>query len=358
MHAADLRQGDMRLVDEHQVIVREEVDQRFGGGARNAAREMAGIILDAGAVAGLADHFEVVVRLAFEAVGFGNLSGGTKLVEAFGQFGFDGDDGGLELRFGRHVMLGREDADALQGFALAVIEIHEPIRFLIRTDVEDTNVVDRVAEEIEADDGFAGGEMDVDAVAADAELAAVKGLVVAFVLDADEAAQYLVALDDLAGRKALAQGEVIDFFSEAVDAGNGGDDQDVAAVDERLRRGVAETVDLLVDRRFLFDIGIGLRDIGFRLVVVVVGDEVMDGRIREELLEFPVELGGEGLVMRNDERRLVELRDDIGHRERLARAGDAEQCLLVKAGFESVDQFLDRVRLVAGRLEGGVEDKH
>ena len=47
---------------------------------------------------------------------------------------------------------------------------------------------------------------------------------------------------------------------------------------------MAEALDLVVDRRVLLDVGVGLRDIGLWLVVVVIGDEVLDGVAREELL--------------------------------------------------------------------------
>mgnify|MGYP001613843097 CR=1 FL=1 len=51
---------------------------------------------------------------------------------------------------------------------------------------------------------------------------------------------------------------------------------------------MAQAIDFFVDRRFFFDVGIGLWDIGFRLVVVVVRDKVMDRVVREKLLELAV----------------------------------------------------------------------
>ena len=47
-----------------------------------------------------------------------------------------------------------------------------------------------------------------------------------------------------------------------------------------------EHLDLLVNRSVLFDIGIALRHIGLRLVIVVVGDEVHDRVMGKELLEL------------------------------------------------------------------------
>lgn len=86
---------------------------------------------------------------------------------------------------------------------------------------------------------------------------------------------------------------------------------------------MAQAVDLLVNHRFFVYIGIGDRQVGLGLIVVVVGDEVMDGISREEILVFAVELGGKSLVRSDDEDRLTGFLDDVSDREGLARAGYA-----------------------------------
>jgi hypothetical protein len=68
---------------------------------------------------------------------------------------------------------------------------------------------------------------------------------------------------------------------------------------------VAHAVDLLVDRGFLLDIGVGARDIGLGLVVVVIGDEILDRVVGEEALELAVELRRQRLVGREDQRRAL-----------------------------------------------------
>ncbi len=47
-------------------------------------------------------------------------------------------------------------------------------------------------------------------------------------------------------------------------------------------------VDLFVYGRFLFDIRIGPRHIGFGLVVIVIGNEIFDGIVRKEALELAI----------------------------------------------------------------------
>src|SRR5216683_2074558 len=65
---------------------------------------------------------------------------------------------------------------------------------------------------------------------------------------------------------------------------------------------VPQPVHLVVDRGVLLDVGVGLRNVGFRLVVVVIRDEVLDGVAREHLTQFVGELGREGLVGQHDQR--------------------------------------------------------
>jgi hypothetical protein len=66
---------------------------------------------------------------------------------------------------------------------------------------------------------------------------------------------------------------------------------------------VPEPLDLLVDGGVLLDVGVGLRDVRLGLVVVVVGDEVLDRVVGQHLAQFVGELGGEGLVRQHDEHR-------------------------------------------------------
>ena len=89
------------------------------------------------------------------------------------------------------------------------------------------------------------------------------------------------------------------------------------------------------------------------MVVVVIGNEVFDRVVREEFLELRVELRGERLVVGQNQRRPIDLLDDVGHREGLAGAGDAEQCLVPIAGVQPFDQLVDRLGLVSGRLDIG-----
>ena len=229
--------------------------------------------------------------------------------------------------------------------------------FLAGERIELGDGFDLVAEQRDAPGGVlvVGGE-ELDGVAADAEGAAHEAGVAALVLQlAMSGAEQLALVDLLALAQVEGHGGVVFDRADAVDAGDRGDDDDVVALEQRARGRVAHAVDLLVDGRFLLDIGVGARDVGLGLVVVVVGDEVLDRVVGEEALELAIELGGEGLVGREDQRGALGARDDLRGGEGLARAGDAEQDLVGLAVVDALDELGDGGGLVAGGVVVGGE---
>ena len=95
--------------------------------------------------------------------------------------------------------------------------------------------------------------------------------------------------------------------TQAVDAAYAGDDHAIAPLEQRARGRKAETVELFVDGGFFFDVDAARRNEGFGLVVVVIADEIFDGVRGKEGLEFVIQLRGEGLVMRQHQRRTAQL---------------------------------------------------
>ena len=78
--------------------------------------------------------------------------------------------------------------------------------------------------------------------------------------------------------------------AQPVDAGDGCHNDDVFPVQQRARRGVTHLVDLVVDVGVLLDVGVRMGNVGLRLVVVVVADEILDGVFREKIPQLPIEL--------------------------------------------------------------------
>ena len=95
------------------------------------------------------------------------------------------------------------------------------------------------------------------------------------------------------------------------------------------------------------------RHVGLGLVVVVVGDEVLDRVVREEFAELAVELRGEGLVVRQHHGRALHALDHRRCGHGLSAAGDAEERLVRESLVQALDQLVDRLRLITGGFEVG-----
>ena len=91
---------------------------------------------------------------------------------------------------------------------------------------------------------------------------------------------------------------------------------------------MAQLINLLVYIYLFLNIGVSARNIGFRLVVVIIADKVFYGVIGEEFLELGAELGGQGLVVADYQSRSLHPLNSISHDKGLTAAGNPQQCLV------------------------------
>jgi hypothetical protein len=117
---------------------------------------------------------------------------------------------------------------------------------------------------------------DVDHVAAHAIHAALEVDLVALVLHLGQALDDLALADLLALLQVQDHAVVIDRIADAVDRRDGAHDHHVAPFQQALGRRQAHLLDVLVDRGILLDEQVARRHVGLGLVVVVVGNEVLD----------------------------------------------------------------------------------
>src|SRR6266436_1685824 len=196
---------------------------------------------------------------------------------------------------------------------------------------------------------------DLDRVPPHPERPTLEGRVVALVLDSDQRLEQGIAaalLADARRHKSLA---VRLGVTQAVDRRHARHDHHILALHQARRGAQPQPVDVVIDRRVLRDVRVGLGDVGLGLVVVVIRDEEFDGALREKRFELAVQLGRQGLVVGQHERGASEPGDDVGHGHRLAGAGDAQERLVAVVAREARHELPDGARLIPRRLERGYE---
>ena len=243
--------------------------------------------------------------------------------------------------------------EKIGGIDLIHVIVHDSAS---RVRVDGLHGINFVVPENDTHDFFGISKENVHRVALDAERAGARTEVVADIERADEFVQ------ERALSEVLADAKFNDVFveggrvSHTVNTRNGRHDNHVLSSREQRGGGSkAKAVDVFVDGKVFFDVGVGRSDVSLRLIVVIVGDIILHRILREETFELLVELCRKGFVVAQHERWFPYFFDDPCQRERLSGAGDAEQNLCGQPALHALCKVVNCFRLVAGRRKLGKE---
>ena len=109
---------------------------------------------------------------------------------------------------------------------------------------------------------------------------------------------------------------------------------------------MAEAFHFIVDGRVFFDECVGLWNVRFWLVVVVVRHEVFDRVVWQKLSELVGQLRGQGLVGRHDERGSLDFFDQPRGGCRFTGTGSTQEHDVFFAVVEPARDLLNRCWLV------------
>jgi hypothetical protein len=248
---------------------------------------MARIVLDAVAIADLTDHFEIEHGALVEALSFHQLALPLQFLVPHAQFFFDALER-LFARGRRHHVVG----------LWIDRKPHIRLPHLPKHGIDLAKTLDLVSPQLDSISVVVVGWIDFDHVAAHAKRAARKAVIVAFVEDLHQPRGNLLA-GNLLSLLEHQKHSVIGFGRpQAVNATDAGDDHAVAPFEQGARGGEPKFVQLVVDGCFFFDVDVAGWHVRFRLVVIVIADEVLDGVLWEERAEFVIKLRRERLVVR------------------------------------------------------------
>ena len=347
VHAADLRQGDMGLIHDQQVIIREVIKQVIRTLARHPAVNMHRVVLDTGTVAVFPQRFQVKPGALFQPFLFQRLAFLLKILQPFFQLRLDIIAGPEHLLMRAGIAGRREDVVELVG-----------IQYMPGQRVHFGNPLDFIPEHLNPDiELVCIRRHDFDHIPAHPQGAAALVHVIAHILTVDELPQQGVAFDFLADPDREEHVLVLFRIAGRVDARHRGNDDRIPPFNNGVNGRLAEHIQFFVDRRGLFDIHVVFRHVRFRLIVIKIRNKVFHPVVREEFLEFGIQLAGQGLVVGKDQCRPVYPGNDIGHGKGFAGAGGTFQNLFFFSFLQPADQLVNRFRLIPGRMKRGNQFK-
>ena len=150
---------------------------------------------------------------------------------------------------------------------------------------------------------------------------------------------------------------VIDRVTQAVNAGNAGNDNHIIAFGQGRCCRMAEFLNFFIDSAVFFNVSVGACNIRFRLIIVVIGDKVFYCVVGEKFLEFRAKLCCQRFIMCQNQCWFVHLGNDISHCKGLSRSSHSEQGLFMHPATKALDQLMDSSRLIACRLILGYQLK-
>ena len=294
--------------------------------------------LNPAAIANLLYHLNIVHRAGLQPLGLEKPARPAKLSKPFGKLRLDTGNRRVNP-VGRHdIMLGRVYKDLLL-----------PGKLLAGYRVYVAYILYHVTEEFEANRKGLVRRMKLNHVSAHPERAPLKINVVPRILQVGKPAKQFISVYAIAAPNDYHTGLIILRRAQPENTRNRRNNDTIFPCRKTRGGGKTQPVKVGVLRCVLFYVYVTLRDISFRLVIVVIAHEILDGIIRKKLFELFVQLCRQRLIVRYHKHRQVKSGDGMSHCERLAGAGNSHQGLESFAAAQTFYEPLNGLRLVTRR---------
>ena len=158
---------------------------------------------------------------------------------------------------------------------------------------------------------------DVNHFTTHTERPALEGLVVTGVLQFRQTTQNIALIDDHADGQVQHHFQIQVRIAQAVNCRHGSHHHHITTLQQRFSRRQTHLLNVFVDRRVFLNKRIGTGNVRFRLIIVVVGDEILHGIVRKELLHFAIQLRCQRFIRCQHHGRTLKIGDNIGNGKRL-----------------------------------------
>ena len=332
----------MALVNDKQEILWKEIEQTIGPCAGFSPVKIAAIILNARAMAQLANHFHIIGDAFMQTLCLKRLSHLLKVGNLHGQVV-------LNLAYGLllRLLAGHEKIGGIN--LILFVERNTGKRQWINL----FNTLNLIAPIDNAKQIVAIGKRYVHGVSLHSDLASVQRNIVAHIKSVKQAAEQLVAVHRHAHFQVdyvLVKGRGV---SHSVDAGHAAHHNYVpATAQEGAGGGKPQLVNLVIDGKVFLNVSVRCGDIGFGLVIVVITDIILHGVVGEELFHLAIELRRKRLVVAQNQCGTLATGNHIGNGKGLSASRHTQKGLRKQAVLKPPHQLVYGFGLVSRRLVG------
>ena len=317
-HGSNLWHRHVALVNDHQEILGEVVEQAKRPFSWLSSVEIPGIILNPRVKPDFLDHFQIVEGSLIETLGFEKarllIEKRLLLLQVLLDFP-NGGVGGLLAADKQVCRVNRELVKPMQMLPTLRIDGGQPLDFIVP--------------KLHPNSVIGVGQMNVHRVSFHPEVPPFE------IGDGPAVQACHQTVEQVVSGDALPHLQLDDVFvklhrvANAVDARDACHDNHVSASTQQGGRGgQSKLFDFVIDLEVLLDVRVRRRNERLWLVIVVVTDKILHQVVGEEPFELTVQLCSEGFVVAQNQSGTLGFSDDIGHRERLSRTGHAEENLM------------------------------
>ena len=183
------------------------------------------------------------------------------------------------------------------------------------------------------------------------ETASLKIKLITHILDINQTAYNLIPVNLHSRAQRNHHLCIIVLATKAVNTRNWWHNNDILPLNQRCCRTVAQLIYLIINRRILLYISIRRGNICFRLIIIIIRHKIFYRIMWKKCLKLTVKLRCQSLIMCQNQRRLIQLCNDIRHRKCLTGTSNSKQSLKLISFFKSLYQLLNRLWLVSSRHE-------
>ena len=334
----------MGLIGNNEEIIREEVDECKRRTACLSQRQMTGIVLNARTESHFLQHFNIIIGTLCQSLGFQQLVLPLQLCQTFFQFRFNTGNGQLHF-FRRSDIVGCWiNGNMISGtndFPCYHVDFRDAVDF--------------VAEKFHTDSIFRRCHREnFYYIAPHTKGTAFKIHIISVILHFNEDVQHFIPVFFHTGTERKHHAIVFFRVTQTIDTGYAGNNNNILPFHQCRCGRVTQFIDFFIDCGIFLNIGIGAGHIGFRLIVIIITDEILYRVFREKFLQFIIKLGCQCFIMGNDQRGFLYFFNDVCHGKGFPGTRYPHQSLKFQSILKSIGYFFDSLGLVASGLKFGM----